>query len=89
MSWRSVSYVSATGTKNLPIVATTLKRPVATRSISASICCSVEEGEFNNAYVECAGRLGAGAGPGEAGVVVFDGGRSENSDGEGAMNERY
>ena len=50
---------------------------------------SVEEGEFNNAYVECAGRLGVGTGPGEEGVAVFDGGRSENSDGEGAMNERY
>jgi len=31
---------------NIPRVATTLNSPLATLSISSSICCSVEEGEF-------------------------------------------
>jgi hypothetical protein len=35
-----------------PIVATALNSPLATRSISASICCSVDEGEFKMVYVE-------------------------------------
>jgi len=31
---------------NIPKVATALNNPLATLSISSSICCSVEEGEF-------------------------------------------
>lgn len=77
--------------QHIPIVATTLKRPVAMRSISSSICCSEEEGELRRVYV---GGVGDGA-DGFAGAAVvgagvaFTGGRRENSDGEGAMKERY
>jgi hypothetical protein len=34
---------------HIPIVAITLKRPLATRSISFSICSSVDDGEFRMA----------------------------------------
>lgn len=71
------------------MVATTLNKPVATRSISASICCSVEEGEFRSAYAECVVRVGVAVSVGEDGVAVLTGGRRENNDGEGAMKERY
>ena len=76
-------------TKNhTPIVATTLNRPVATLSISASICCSVDEGELSTAYDECGGGGGA---PGDEGVVDVGGGgvRRENSEGEGEINDKY
>lgn len=67
----------------------TLKSPLATRSISSSISCSVEVGEFKMRYVE--GRTG-GTSVGGVAVVGGDGaagGRREKSDAEGAMNERY
>lgn len=68
---------------------TALYKPLAIRSISSSICCSDEEGELSIVYEEWGIVLGWTAG----GLLVvegaWEGGRRENSDGEGAMNDRY
>jgi hypothetical protein len=40
--------------RDLPIVTTALKSPLAIRSISLSICCSVDEGELRISYDEWA-----------------------------------
>ena len=37
---------------HLPMVATTLNKPLAIRSISSSICCSLVDGELRSTYVE-------------------------------------
>lgn len=37
-------------TPHSPMVTTALKRPLAIRSISSSICCSVEDGELRSLY---------------------------------------
>ena len=77
-------------TMNVPSVAIALNKPFATLSISSSICCSVDDGEFRMIYVEW-GMLTSGAG----GVVVWTdgggegGGRRENREGEGAMKDKY
>ena len=73
------------------MVTTTLKIPDATRSISSSICCSVEEGELRSAYVECGwdGVEGPATAFGAVGDAAFGGGRSENKDGDGAMKDKY
>jgi hypothetical protein len=42
------------------MVATVLKSPLATRSISSSICCSVDEGELRMVYVEWGIVVGTG-----------------------------
>ncbi len=67
------------------MVAMALNIPLATRSISASICCSVEDGELRIAYVGCG--IGGMADVEDAGGA--GGGRREKSDGEGAIKERY
>ena len=74
---------------NVPIVAMALKSPLATRSVSASICCSVDEGELRMVYVECG--VVVKFGWVEVCVVAGGGGggRRENREGEGAMKERY
>lgn len=41
-----------------PMVATTLKSPLAIRSVSSSIAWSEDEGEFKTVYAVC-GRAGA------------------------------
>ena len=74
------------------MVATTLKSPVATRSISASISCSDEEGELRIAYVEWGAVVEGPDVLGAPGVVtgaLCGGGRSENSEDDGAMKDRY
>ena len=77
-------------TMSVPSVAIALNKPFATLSISSSICCSVDDGEFRMIYVEW-GMLTSGAG----GVVVWTdgggegGGRTENREGEGAMKDKY
>ena len=73
------------------MVATTLKRPVAIRSISSSICCSDDDGELRSAYV-LGGEAGAGVAVGVADVeaeAASTGGRSENKEGDGAMKDSY
>jgi len=69
---------------DVPIVTTALKSPLAIRSISFSICCSVDEGELRIAYDE----WGRGGDPGWE-VVVGWGGSKENREGEGAINDKY
>lgn len=73
---------------NIPAVTTALNSSLDTRSISSSICCSVDDGEFRMVYVE--------TGPDAVGGVgdVIDGagtggGKRENSDGDGAMKDKY
>lgn len=74
----------------IPIVATTLKRPDATRSISSSICCSVEEGELRSRYVEWLCEEPAGVeGVEDEADAAAGGGSKENKDGDGEINERY
>ena len=68
---------------SIPIVAMTLNRPFATRSISSSICCSVDDGEFRMVYVD-KGIVESAAAEGWDG-----GGRRENREGEGAMKDKY
>lgn len=84
-----MSDISKNKGDHTPIVAMALNRPLAIRSISASICCSVEEGEFRMVYVE----WGVGAVAGAAGDAVVNcgggAGNREKSEGEGAINERY
>lgn len=73
-----------------PIVATTLNNPLATRSISSSISCSVDDGELSLVYVEYTWLVGGGDdGPGVGAGGAEDGGVSENNDGDGEMKERY
>jgi hypothetical protein len=71
-------------------VAIALKSPLAIRSISSSICCSVEEGELRIVYVFCGIVASIG---GVAALVDAAGGggrgRRENNEGEGAMNDKY
>lgn len=80
----------AKGKRHVLMVATTLNKPFATRSISSSICCSAEVGELRMAYVECVCE-----GPGCAGAFGVEaegaagGGNRENKDGEGAMKDKY
>lgn len=75
--------------KDGPRVTTALKSPLATRSISSSICCSVDEGELRMPYVDVeASELDCPAGE-VGGTDVGGGGRRENRDGDGAMKERY
>lgn len=69
---------------DVPIVTTALKSPLAIRSISFSICCSVDEGELRIAYDE----WGRGGDPGWE-VAVGCGGSKENREGEGAINDKY
>lgn len=75
----------------LPRVATTLKRPLATRSISSSICCSVDEGELRIVYVDVGmgGVTGFWVVGGTVGEGCTAGGRRENNEGDGAMKDRY
>lgn len=80
--------VKAGAVSYVPIVATALKRPFAMRSISSSICCSVDAGELRIAYVDGGTDDVDGAGccwDGAGGV----GGSRENNDGEGHMKDRY
>lgn len=75
---------------HIPVVATTLNRPVAILSISASICCSLDDGELRMAYEECGGGGGAPGDEGVAdGVGEVAGGRRENSAGDGEINDKY
>jgi hypothetical protein len=74
--------------KYSPVVTTALNNPLATLSISSSICCSVEEGELRVVYVETGpekvdwvGDVRSGGGGG--------GGRREKRAGDGAINDRY
>jgi hypothetical protein len=75
---------------SVPRVAIALNNPFATLSISSSICCSVDDGEFRMTYVEW-GILTSGVG----GVVAWTdgggggGGRRENNEGEGAIKDKY
>ena len=73
------------------MVTTTLKRPVAIRSISSSICCSVDDGEFRSVYEEngCVVVEGPAAALGAEAGGALTGGRIEKREGEGEMNERY
>lgn len=71
-----------------PIVTTVLKSPLATRSISCSICCSVDAGELRMAYVH-GGVVGPDCGVGVVIVAVTGGGKREKRDGEGAIKDRY
>jgi len=71
------------------MVAIALNKPFATRSISSSICCSLDVGELRIEYVVSGTVVSVGGD-----VAVIDGGgggggRRENNDGEGAMKERY
>lgn len=72
--------------------AMTLNNPVAIRSVSSSIACSFDEGEFKTAYEKwrsfvacatCEEDLSKGVSGGGGG------GSKENKDGEGQMNDRY
>jgi hypothetical protein len=85
----NVGEVSENEGNYIPIVAMELNRPLAIRSISASICCSVEDGELRMVYVECG--IGVVVCPVDDVVINSDGGagKRENSEGEGAINERY
>jgi len=75
---------------DLPIVATTLNNPLAILSISFSISCSADCGEFRIEYEVVAAGMGAGEGGGaDGGPVGCGGGRSEYSEDDGAMNDRY
>ena len=69
---------------DLPIVATTLNKPFAMRSISSSICCSVADGEFKSVYDMC----GACVDP-SASEAAGEGGNNEKSEGAGTMHDRY
>jgi hypothetical protein len=71
------------------MVATVLKSPLATRSISSSICCSVDEGELRMVYVEWGIAVGTGWDPEAVEVGRGGGGRREKRDGEGAMKDKY
>lgn len=73
-----------------PSVAIALNNPFATRSISSSICCSVDDGELRIAYV-VAGMLLSMAGGWLAWMegAGVGGGNNENSEGDGAMKARY
>jgi hypothetical protein len=73
--------------ENKPIVTTTLNKPLAIRSISCSICCSVEEGELRMSYAY-PGFGGSACGEGEGGLTTT-GGTSEKSEGEGDINDKY
>lgn len=71
-------------------MATTLNSPFAIRSVSSSTCCSEVDGELSIAYEDCSSAVD---GPGCDAAVGVDGaatgGKRENNDGEGDMNERY
>jgi len=71
------------------MVATTLNRPFAIRSISSSICCSVEEGELRIAYVEGGIAKVGGEAVSDVAAGCEGDGRSEKSDEEGAINDKY
>jgi hypothetical protein len=74
----------------LPEVATALKRPEAMRSISSSMSCSDEDGEFRIVYeVLTSGITGAAGVDVEGFGAAGMGGRSEKRAGEGEMKPRY
>lgn len=69
-----------------PNVATALKRPFATRSVSSSISWSEADGEFRRAYDV----VGDGIPAAGFGAEAFgDAGKSEKSEGDGEMKDRY
>lgn len=74
-----------------PMVATTLKSPLAIRSISSSICWSDDDGELRTEYEEYVFGVGVDEadGSGLCDAVDCTGGRRENSDGEGDRKDRY
>jgi len=70
-----------------PYVATALKRPFAIRSISSSIICSDDAGELSVIYDEDGS---VSVGWGTLGLAGFGGGgRRENKDEDGAINDKY
>lgn len=81
----NTSIFSIYSVSGAPNVAIALKRPLAIRSVSSSISCSEADGEFKSAYDV----IGVGM-PAVLGVDALGGaGRSEKSDGEGEMKDKY
>lgn len=74
------------------MVATTLNRPFAIRSVSSSMAWSEDDGEFKREYVDgiwaTFGWEGVGCNEVE-GSGNDGGGRREKNEGEGDMKDRY